>query len=105
MSHFRNVRGIEVALYRAPRAEMHMINNYRRQWRHLAWGLALVLGSVASASVHADQQGQQRQGQRGQHGKLSSRARDEASRKGSAKMDVIVRFRRAPGAAENMLVQ
>ena len=85
---------------------MHMTNNYRRQWRHLAWGLALVLGSVASASVNADQQGQKgQQGQHGQHGKLSSRARDEASRKGSAKMDVIVRFRRAPGAAENMLVQ
>jgi serine protease AprX len=85
---------------------MHMINNYRRQWRHVAWGLALVLGSVASASVNADQQGQQgQQGHQGQQGKLSSRARDEASRKGSAKMDVIVRFRRAPGAAENMLVQ
>ena len=75
---------------------MHMTNFYRHQWRHLAWGLALVLGSVSTASGRVDHQ---------RPGKLSLRARDEAARKGNAKMDVIVRFRRAPGAAENMLVQ
>src|SRR5712691_1486710 len=75
---------------------MHMTNYYRRHWRHLAWGVALVLGSVSTASGRVDHQ---------RPGKLSLRARDEAARKGNAKMDVLVRFRRAPGAAENLLVQ
>jgi serine protease AprX len=38
-------------------------------------------------------------------GKLSERARHVATAKGNAKVDVLVRFRRAPGAAEKMLVQ
>src|SRR4029078_4191658 len=36
---------------------------------------------------------------------LHNAALRAASRKGSAKMNAIVRFRRAPGAAEKMLVQ
>jgi serine protease AprX len=38
-------------------------------------------------------------------GKLSDKARLSAGRKGTAKMNVLVRFRRSPGAAEKMLVQ
>src|SRR5438445_6927984 len=82
---------------------MHMTNFHRRPSRHLAWGLALLIGSASTVSSRADQQGQQ--GQHGQHGKLSWKASEEASRKGTAKMDVIVRFRRAPGNAENLVVQ
>ena len=82
---------------------MHMTNFHRRPSRHLAWGLALLIASGSTVSSRADQQGQQ--GQHRQHGKLSWKASEEASRKGTAKMDVIVRFRRAPGNLENLVVQ
>ena len=69
---------------------------YSRRWRHLAWGLLLGLVSVSASAGRAT---------RWNPGKLSDKARLTASRKGSAKMNVIVRFRRSPGAAEKMLVQ
>ena len=69
---------------------------YSRRWRHLAWGLLLGLVSVSASAGRAT---------RWNPGKLSDKARLTASRKGSAKMNVIVRFRRSPGAAENMLVR
>src|SRR6185503_2021035 len=74
-----------------------MMSRYSRRWRHLAWGLVLGLVSVSASAG--------RNNQRWNPGKLSDKARLTASRKGSAKMNVIVRFRRAPGAAEKMLVQ
>src|SRR5688500_9572217 len=77
---------------------MPMMTRYSRRWRHVAWGLALALVSV-SATASAGKS------KRWNPGKLSDKARTSASRKGSAKMNVIVRFRRAPGAAEKMLVQ
>src|ERR1700704_551673 len=87
-------------MYGTPRVGMPMMTRYSRRWRHLAWGLALGLVSVSASA------GRQTDGQQGgQHGKLSDKARLSASRKGTAKMNVIVRFRRSPGAAEKMLVQ
>src|SRR6185503_13977034 len=74
-----------------------MMSRYSRRWRHLAWGLVLGLVSVSASAG--------RNNQRWNPGKLSDKARLTASRKGSAKMNVIVRFRRTPGAAEKMLVQ
>src|SRR6185503_7978957 len=74
-----------------------MMSRYSRRWRHLAWGLVLGLVSVSASAG--------KNNQRWNPGKLSDKARQTASRKGSAKMNVIVRFRRAPGAAEKMLVQ
>ena len=73
-----------------------MMTRYSRRWRHLAWGLVLGLVSVSASAGRAT---------RWNPGKLSDKARLSSSRKGSAKMNVIVRFRRAPGAAEKMLVQ
>jgi serine protease AprX len=73
-----------------------MINRSNRRWRHIGWGLLLALVSVSAANGKVDKR---------RPGKLSEKARQSASAKGNAKMDVIVRFRRAPGAAENMLVQ
>ena len=73
-----------------------MMTRYSRRWRHLAWGLLLGLVSVSASAGKAN---------RWNPGKLSDKARLSASRKGSAKMNVIVRFRRSPGAAEKMLVQ
>jgi serine protease AprX len=75
---------------------MQKTMTHRRRWRHLAWGLALAMVTVSVASGRTD---------RRHPGKLSERARAEAGRKGTAKMNVIVRFRRAPGAPERMLVQ
>jgi serine protease AprX len=73
-----------------------MMTRYSRRWRHLAWGLVLGLVSVSASAGKTN---------RWNPGKLSEKARQTASRKGSAKMNVIVRFRRSPGAAEKMLVQ
>jgi serine protease AprX len=73
-----------------------MMNRYSRRWRHLGWGLLLALVSVSAAHGKVDKR---------RPGKLSDRARLSSLAKGSSKMDVIVRFRRAPGAAEKMLVQ
>jgi subtilisin family serine protease len=73
-----------------------MMTRYSRRWRHLAWGLLIGLVSVSASAGKTN---------RWNPGKLSEKARLSASRKGTAKMNVIVRFRRAPGAAEKMLVQ
>jgi len=62
------------------------------RWPHrAAWGLvfALLLAPTAVA------------GDKGR----SARVRDAAKGKGSAKMDILVRFHRAPGAAERSLVR
>ena len=73
-----------------------MMTRYSRRWRHLAWGLVLGLVSVSASAGRPT---------KWNPGKLSDKARDSASRKGTAKMNVLVRFRRNPGAAEKMLVQ
>src|ERR1700682_5921644 len=91
-----DAHGIAVAMYRSPRVGMPMMTRYSRRWRHLAWGLLLGLVSVSASSGRETT---------GHHGKLSDKAREGASRRGTAKMNVIVRFRRSPGAAEKMLVQ
>jgi serine protease AprX len=73
-----------------------MMTRYSRRWRHLAWGLMLGLVSVSASAGRAT---------RLNPGKLSDKARQTATRKGTARMNVLVRFRRSPGAAERMLVQ
>jgi serine protease AprX len=73
-----------------------MMTRYSRRWRHLAWGLVLGLVSVSASAGRAT---------RLNPGKLSDKARQTASRTGNAKMNVLVRFRRSPGAAEKALVQ
>ena len=75
---------------------MQITTTHGRRWRQLAWGLALAVVTVSVASGRTD---------RRHPGKLSERVRSEAGRKGTAKMNVIVRFRRTPGAPERMLVQ
>ena len=56
--------------------------------------LALTAASPAAADSHRLRA----------HGKLSVKAREDAKRAGKGKIDVIVRFRRNPGAAERSLV-
>ena len=73
-----------------------MMTRYSRRWRHLAWGLLLGLVSVSASAGRPS---------KWNPGKLSDKARLSASRKGTAIMNVLVRFRRNPGAAEKMLVQ
>jgi serine protease AprX len=73
-----------------------MMTRYSRRWRHLAWGLVLGLVSVSASAGRPT---------RLNPGKLSDKARQTASRKGNAKMNVLVRFRRSPGAAEKTLIQ
>jgi serine protease AprX len=72
-----------------------MMNRYSRRWRHMGWGLALALVSMSAADGKVD---------RRRPGKLSEKARMVSTGKGNAKVDVLVRFRRAPGSAEKMLV-
>jgi serine protease AprX len=62
--------------------------------------VALALAVFTPASADHGHRGQQRHVR-----KLSEKARDEAKAKGKDKLDVIVRFRRDPGAAERLLVQ
>ena len=73
-----------------------MMTRYSRRWRHLAWGLLLGLVSVSASAGRPA---------KWNPGKLSDKARLSASLKGTARMNVLVRFRRSPGAAEQMLVQ
>ncbi len=72
------------------------MTRYSRRWRHLAWGLFLGLVSVSASAGRPA---------KWNPGKLSDKARLSASLKGTARMNVLVRFRRSPGAAEQMLVQ
>ena len=72
------------------------MNRYSRRWRHMGWGLALALVSMSAADGRVDKR---------RPGKLSEKARLVATGKGNAKVDVLVRFRRSPGAAEKMLVR
>src|SRR5688572_17156627 len=70
-----------------------------RQWRHgAAWVIGFALLLAPTAEIKGDNAGNGRNGR-------STRARDVASRKGSAKMDLLVRFRLAPGASERSLVR
>jgi serine protease AprX len=62
--------------------------------------LALTLAAFTPASA-----GHGNRGHQGHVRKLSDKARDEAKAKGNDNLDVIVRFRRDPGAAERLLVQ
>ncbi|MGE3375846.1 MAG: S8 family peptidase [Vicinamibacteria bacterium] len=55
--------------------------------------MALILGCAAAASAEP------------RSSKLSARTRHEAKEKGTAKVEVLVRFRRHPGAAERSLVR
>jgi len=73
-----------------------MMTRYSRRWRHLAWGLVLGLVSVSASAGRPT---------KSNPGKLSDKARVSASLKGTARMNVLVRFRRSPGAPEKMLVQ
>src|SRR5438552_3344923 len=75
---------------------MQITNSRRRSWRPLVWGLVIALGAVSAVAGKVD---------RRHPGKLSAKARDDAGRKGGARMDVLVRFRKTPGAAENALVK
>jgi serine protease AprX len=68
---------------------------YTAKWRPLVASVLLALAWTVPA--HAANGGQG-------HGKLSDKAREDAKGKGNAKVDVIVRFRRAPGAVERSLV-
>jgi len=72
-----------------------MISIYTPRWRALIASLLLATAWAAPASAA---------GRSRAHGKLSAKARDEAKAKGSARVSVIVRFRRNPGAAERALV-
>ena len=72
-----------------------MMSLYPPRWRPVV--ASLLLAVAWAAPVSAD-------GQHGQHKKLSKEARDQAKKKGTAKVDLIVRFRRSPGAAERSLV-
>src|SRR5512134_1372242 len=75
--------------------------NLRRGGRYLTAALALLIGGgIAEAG-----QGQRRHKQ-GERTKLSDKVRHEArSKKGHELVDVIVRFRSEPGAAERALVR
>src|SRR3954464_2471667 len=83
--------------YTSARDRNAMMNRYSRRWRYLGWGLLLALVSVSAADGRGD---------RRRPGKMSERAsyRASSARGSNAKVDVIVRFRRPPGAAEKMLV-
>jgi serine protease AprX len=64
------------------------------RWSHRAtWGLVLALFLAPTAVAGDKAKGR------------SARVREAASGKGSAKMDVLVRFRKVPGAAERLLVR
>jgi serine protease AprX len=63
-------------------------------------GLVLALAVAASTPARAGSHHQN-----GQHGKLSKQVRDEGKAKGTAKVDVLVRFRQEPGVSEQLLVQ
>src|SRR5262249_20009018 len=95
ISHAPGRHGIAVAFHRGPRAGMQMISIHRCRWRHLAWGVVIALASVSAASGKVD---------RRHPGKVSEKVLSEANRRDANKVDVLVRFRRAPGAPERMLI-
>jgi serine protease AprX len=68
------------------------------RWRSVVLGLVLTVAGAASAAATPAQN-------RRHPGKLSEKAREEATAKGSAPLDVLVRFRQAPGASERSLVK
>ena len=72
-----------------------MISTPTPGWRPVVASLILALASAAPSSATPGHRS---------HGKLSAKARDEAKAKGTAKIDVIVRFRHSPGASERALV-
>src|SRR5688572_21155109 len=66
----------------------------RRGLRCAAWGLAFIVVAAAPATT------------RGDNGRMSGRAREKASQaQGSSRVDVLVKFRQAPGDAERAAVQ
>src|SRR5688572_5442566 len=66
----------------------------RRGLRCAAWGLAFLVVAAAPATT------------RGDNGRLSARAQEKASNaQGNLRVDVLVKFRRAPGNAERAAVQ
>ena len=72
------------------------MNVYTAKWRPVVASTVLALAWAVPAS--AGKQGQH------SHGKLSAKAREDAKGKGKKTVDVIVRFRRTPGAGERSLV-
>jgi serine protease AprX len=76
-----------------------MISVSRYGWRQVLAGLVLALASAASLAAAPA----------GQHpgpGKLSAKVRERATTKrNAATVDVLVRFRKAPGASERTLLQ
>src|SRR2546422_810816 len=73
-----------------------MISPCTLRWRPVVASLLLAVAWALPASAG--------NGQQGQHGKISKEATERAKNKGTAKLDLIVRFRRNPGAAERSLV-
>jgi serine protease AprX len=70
----------------------------QRMKRNWIWGLAVALACALGAITESTEALRRR-------GKLSHKARIEAGLRGAGKMDVMVRFRRQPGAAERNLVR
>jgi len=68
------------------------------RWRALVASVILLFLATALPDASASPR------HRRSHGKLSAKARQAARDKGTAKLDVIVRFRRSPGTAEKALV-
>src|SRR5215470_14301083 len=84
--------------YKGARERMPMTTiAYPARWRSLIASVVLLLAWLPDASPSP--------GQSPRHGKLSDEARRQAQNKGTTKLDVIVRFKRTPGAAETSLVR
>ncbi|HEV8597673.1 MAG TPA: S8 family peptidase [Candidatus Dormibacteraeota bacterium] len=74
-----------------------MLTTESGRWRHLAWGLVLALASVSASAGKVDKL---------HPGKLSEKVRERIKKaKRTAKVDVVVRFRRTPATEESMLIQ
>jgi serine protease AprX len=74
-----------------------------RRWRRgAAWAIVCALLLPPTAVINGDNGNKGDKGKKG-HGR-SARARDIADGRGAAKVDVLVRFRRAPGSLEHSLV-
>jgi serine protease AprX len=85
--------------------QMRITSSGRRWCLGATLGLFVALFLAPTAVIQGDNGGKKGRSERARGKERSERARAAAKGKGSTKMNLLVRFRQAPGASEHALVQ